>query len=213
MAHSHTVLLRKATNMLGTEKRNRSIKKSEFYNITKIHPTITILIDFLEKKGQETEGLFRVNASVSGLANFKEEIMNSTNITVSDEWDPCVVAGLIKLLLRELEEPLFLFSSYESLMSASDCKELKQKLQKLKSVVDSLPIGNKGLLFKLLNLFSTIDKNQQETKMSAHNLAVVMGPTLIRSSGESFETMMTDSSKVVSVVTSLIVNLPYFQKN
>jgi len=97
-------------------------------------------------------------------------------------------------------------------MSASDCKELKQKLQKLKSVVDSLPIGNKGLLFKLLNLFSTIDKNQQETKMSAHNLAVVMGPTLIRSSGESFETMMTDSSKVVSVVTSLIVNLPYFQK-
>jgi len=57
-----------------------------------------------------------------------------------------------------------------------------------------------------------LDKNQIVTKMSAHNLAVVMGPTLIRSAGESFESMMSDSSRVVSVVTYMIENLLSFQK-
>jgi hypothetical protein len=63
-----------------------------------------------------------------------------------------------------------------------------------------------------LNLFALLDKNQIVTKMSAHNLAVVMGPTLIRSAGESFESMMLDSSRVVSVVTYMIENLLSFQK-
>jgi hypothetical protein len=121
-------------------------------------------------------------------------------------WDPHVTAGLIKLLLRELEEPLLLFNSYEHLLSALQTKDDKAQFQIMKAVLDALPKENRFILYKLLDLFEIIANNEQVTKMSAHNLAVVMGPTVMRPSGESFETMMSDSSKVVAVVTFLIQN-------
>jgi hypothetical protein len=198
------IFLNKAGNIFQTQQKG---KKKTFSTISTIVPILSVLIDYLEKQGRDTEGIFRVNGSVPALQSLKADITNRPHgepLLPSDEWDPHVVAGLIKLLLRELDEPLFPFTSYDSLINSLQ-KEDKETLSFIKSTVDSLPRENKVILYKLLDLFSKLDCSEV-TKMSAHNLAVVMGPTVLRPAGESFETMMSDSSKVVAVVTFLIQN-------
>jgi hypothetical protein len=208
MAHltNKKVLLKKAGSIfVAPDKRFK--KKIDFSVISNITPIMSVLIEYLEKHGKDVEGIFRVNGSTSALQILKEELANGLPEQGIDmSWDPHVTAGLIKLLLRELEEPLLLFNSYEHLLSALQTKDDKAQFQIMKAILDALPKENRFILYKLLDLFEIIDKNEQVTKMSAHNLAVVMGPTVMRPSGESFETMMSDSSKVVAVVTFLIQN-------
>jgi len=214
MAQHKKVLLKKAGSILiGIEKRTNG-KKKVAATLPSLVPVLSILIDCLEKQGREIEGLFRVNGSLSELNALRDDLVSRppSDLILEEDWDPHVVAGLVKMLLRELEDPLLLFSLYDHLLGSLDVKEDKAQLQVMKAVIDSLPKENRLILSKLLRLFYLVSRNESLTKMSAHNLAVVMGPTIMRPSGESFDTMMSDSSKVVSVVTILIDNVDHFCK-
>jgi hypothetical protein len=212
MAHKKVLLKKAGSIFIGTnEKKN---KKKITSSLVSLVPVLAVLAECLYKQGREIEGLFRVNGSVSELLILRESVLNrgGGELTSEESGDPHVVAGLIKLFLRELEEPLMLFSVYDHLLGSLEVKEDKARLQVMKAIIDTLPKENRSILFKLLDLFCLISSNEPITKMSTHNLAVVMGPTIMRPCGESFDTMMSDSSKVVSVVTILIENVEYFSK-
>jgi len=214
MAHKK-VLLKKAGSIGIFINDKKSSKKKCTATLVSLVPVLTVLVDCLEKQGREIEGLFRVNGAVSQLNNLRDDLLSRPpgDLFTEDIWDPHVVAGLIKLLLRELEEPLLMFNLYDHLLGSLDVKDDKAQLQVIKAIIDSLPKENRFILSKLLHLFFMLSLHESVTKMSAHNLAVVMGPTIMRPSGESFDTMMSDSSKVVSVVTILIENAEFFCKS
>lgn len=46
-------------------------------------------------------------------------------------------------------------------------------------------------------------------KMEARNLAIVFGPTLVRSGDDNMVTMVTDMSHQCRIVESLILQVPY----
>jgi hypothetical protein len=64
------------------------------------------------------EGIFRLSGNAVRVREIKTQFDRGQDVDLSKETDPHVVAGLIKLFLRELPEPLFPFDFYTPLMEA-----------------------------------------------------------------------------------------------
>ncbi|KAL3315366.1 Rho GTPase activating protein 39 [Cichlidogyrus casuarinus] len=95
--------------------------------------------------------------------------------------DPHIAASLLKMWLRELEEPLIPSSLEQASLalglSATD------KAPEVQALVRKIPALNRRCLiylFKLLQ-FLARPENADKTRMDARNLATVIGPNLFRS--------------------------------
>jgi hypothetical protein len=64
---------------------------------------------------------------------------------------------MIKLLLRELDEPLLTFAVYETLLMSLEAKDERDQVQAMVIIVESLPKDNRFIIYKLLDLFSKVD--------------------------------------------------------
>jgi hypothetical protein len=64
-----------------------------------------------------------------------------------------VVSGLLKLLLRELEEPLLTFGMYDHLIDRKEnMKDLDKRLKVFKAVLANLPQVHQDILNALMDL-------------------------------------------------------------
>jgi len=125
------------------------------------------------------------------------------NLSIID--DPHVVAGLLKLYLRELPSPLFPFELYDKLVEAHQNKE--NTIPMLQTIFkDDLPPANKATLKKLLELLTFIEKNSEENKMTSSNLSIVFAPNLIRSPKESLQQTVMHAPIINSIMRTIIEN-------
>ncbi len=78
-------------------------------------------IDFLEKipGGLDLEGIFRVTGTQTEIEEFKDEFDTTGKCDLSRCRDVHAVAGLLKLYLRELPEPLLTFDRYPDFIKSS----------------------------------------------------------------------------------------------
>ena len=65
------------------------------------------------------EGIFRMAGQNVRCTTLKEEIDNSLSVKFSDTENPHDIANLFKQWLRDLPEPLFLFSNFDKIISIS----------------------------------------------------------------------------------------------
>ena len=67
----------------------------------------------VDEKGMDQEGIFRLSASALTIVHYKEKYDSGEVVDYSKIVDIHVAAGLLKLYLRELPEPLFTFDLYD----------------------------------------------------------------------------------------------------
>lgn len=99
-----------------------------------------------------------------------------------------------------------MFSNYEPLLKASIMPDATMKMKVMKTIIGALPGSNREVLNMLLAMAVHIHHKEEVNRMTPHNIAVVLGPTILRAQKETLESMMRDSMQVVKVVEDMIEN-------
>ncbi|KAI5698504.1 hypothetical protein M8J75_007853 [Diaphorina citri] len=162
--------------------------------------------------GMDEEGLFRVTGGASKVKRLKT-CLDAHCIKFEDalEYDAHVLAGVLKLYLRELPEPLLTYALYEDWLAAAS----ELRLQALWSVLSKLPSANFDNLRYLVKFLAQLCDNKATNKMSSQNIAIVIGPNILWSNEErllsdNIGINMNTASAYSVIVDSLVSYCDYF---
>ncbi|KAE8541380.1 hypothetical protein D1P53_002739 [Cryptococcus gattii VGV] len=112
-------------------------------------------------------------------------------------------ASLFKLWLRELEEPLIPTALYNDALIAS--KDYAQVVE----IVQKLPVYNRRVLVFVVGFVQMFmqEKVVEKTKMGPMNLALVLAPSILRTTADSLVTVFTNSSFESKFMQQLLENM------
>ncbi|CCV00241.1 unnamed protein product [Malassezia sympodialis ATCC 42132] len=154
-----------------------------------VPPVLEICADAIERVGIQNMGIYRLSGTTSRVQKLKAKFDHdwSTVDLLSDEaiQDINIVAGCLKLWFRELPEPLLTYQLYPAFIEASKIENEYLRQVRLHEQVNELPDANYATLRFLMAHLDRIRAHESENQMTAHNLAIVFGPTLLRSPNEA----------------------------
>jgi len=160
-------------------------------------------LDFLNQY-VETEGVLRISGSSATIVEIKDTFEKGQEVDFSKLETPVhVAAGVLKLYLRELPEPLLIFPLYDKFIQSVDNPEIK-----LSELLKKLPAINQLVLKHLMQFLNKVNQNSDTNKMPAANIATTIGPNLLRqySVFESDSSMIQDVEKVIKCIKSIVDN-------
>ncbi|KYQ47832.1 SLIT-ROBO Rho GTPase-activating protein 1 [Trachymyrmex zeteki] len=131
--------------------------------------------------GLHHQGIFRVSGSQVEINNFREWFERGEDplADVTDASDINSVAGVLKLYLRELREPLFPIIYFEHLMELAQLESKQDFVNKMKEMVASLPRPVVIVMRYLFAFLNHLSEFSDENMMDPYNLAICFGPTLV----------------------------------
>ncbi|XP_043474331.1 SLIT-ROBO Rho GTPase-activating protein 1-like isoform X2 [Leptopilina heterotoma] len=131
--------------------------------------------------GLHHQGIFRVSGSQIEINNFREwfERGDDPLADVTDASDINSVAGVLKLYLRELREPLFPIIYFEHLMELAQLESKQEFVLKMKELISSLPRPVVIVMRYLFAFLNHLSEFSDENMMDPYNLAICFGPTLV----------------------------------
>ncbi|KAN0034981.1 hypothetical protein ACTFIV_001521 [Dictyostelium citrinum] len=124
--------------------------------------------------GPYTEGIFRITGSGTEVNRLKKQI-NEHDFSL-DTQDPHVLAGLLKLWLRELVHPIIPSELYNDAIKSRSKEEVSR-------IISMIPDQNKEVLNFLIPFLKNVSQPHyaQYSKMDLDNVAMVFSPGLLRS--------------------------------
>ncbi|XP_015584852.1 SLIT-ROBO Rho GTPase-activating protein 1 isoform X3 [Cephus cinctus] len=131
--------------------------------------------------GLHHQGIFRVSGSQVEINNFREWFERGEDplADVTDASDINSVAGVLKLYLRELREPLFPIIYFEHLMELAQLESKQDFVLKMKELISSLPRPVVIVMRYLFAFLNHLSEFSDENMMDPYNLAICFGPTLV----------------------------------
>jgi integrin-linked kinase-associated serine/threonine phosphatase 2C len=162
------------------------------------------MILFLNAEAITTEGIFRVSPSAVQLQSLKEAC-DRQDVNFTSETDPHLIAGLLKVFIRDLPEPLLTWNLYSEFVNVADITDNENKTQRLRTLVQQLPANNRALCEILLLFLARVVEHSDKNKMSSTNLAMLFGALLLQppTTNLSLDTML-HGPKITSVVKYMI---------
>ncbi|EMP30799.1 Rho GTPase-activating protein 29 [Chelonia mydas] len=158
----------------------------------------------IESRALNVKGIYRVNGAKSRVEKLCQAFENGKDLVELSELYAHDISNVLKLYLRQLPEPLILFRLYNEFIGLakesqnvneelvmkqtsprskkrqSVCIELNRIIIKMKDLLKQLPIPNYNTLQYLVGHLHRVTEQSDENKMSASNLGIIFGPTLIR---------------------------------
>ncbi|ORX50141.1 RhoGAP-domain-containing protein [Hesseltinella vesiculosa] len=139
-------------------------------------------IDYLNAKNAELEeGLYRLsgsNATIKAL-KLKFDLEGDVDLlAVKEEYDVHVVAGLLKMWLRELPTSVLTRELRMDFLHVIDLLDRKDRVNELGRLVSQLPIVNYTLLRALTAHLIHVVRHSDVNKMTMRNVSIVFSPTL-----------------------------------
>ncbi|XP_072343122.1 rho GTPase-activating protein 27-like isoform X2 [Scyliorhinus torazame] len=144
-------------------------------------------IQAVEKRGLDIDGLYRVSGNLAIIQKLRFKVNHDENVNLEDgPWDDVhVITGALKLFFRELSEPLFPFSHFESFISSMKLGDPGQRLSYVKDLIHSLPISNHDTMQVLFRHLCNVIECRNQNRMSSQSMAIVFGPTLLKPETET----------------------------
>ncbi|KAJ6593819.1 hypothetical protein B0H19DRAFT_1092151 [Mycena capillaripes] len=143
-------------------------------------------IDAVEALAMDYEGIYRKTGG-SGQSKaitqlFERGDYSAFDLCDSDRFnDICSVTSVLKTYFRSLPIPLLTFDLHDHFMSAVQIREPTAKNKTLLDLVNKLPAEHYYTLRRLMVHLHRIHERCEKNLMTARNLGVVFGPTLMRS--------------------------------
>ncbi|XP_063238687.1 SLIT-ROBO Rho GTPase-activating protein 1-like isoform X2 [Bacillus rossius redtenbacheri] len=131
--------------------------------------------------GLHHQGIFRVSGSQVEINNFRESFERGEDplADVTDASDINSVAGVLKLYLRELREPLFPIIYFEHFMELAQLESKHDFITKMRELIQSLPRPVVVVMRYLFAFLNHLSEFSDENMMDPYNLAICFGPTLV----------------------------------
>ncbi|KAL7930405.1 hypothetical protein V8C35DRAFT_163111 [Trichoderma chlorosporum] len=160
--------------------------------------------------GLGVEGIYRQSGSLNHINRLKTMFDSESQAQALDFRNPenffhdvNSVTGLLKQFFRDLPDPLFTTEHHSSFINAAKHEDEVVRRDSLHAIINSLPDPNYATLRALmLHLHRVID-NSHVNRMNSHNLAVILGPTLM---GTDPSTAITDAGWQIKVIDTILVN-------
>jgi|SaaInlStandDraft_6_1057023.scaffolds.fasta_scaffold24786_2 hypothetical protein len=161
-----------------------------------IIPTIleTLKSVLITRGGLESEGIFRLAPDPDELRLRKSELNRGLFRDVNDI---NVVAHLIKVWFREMEEPVLNSLPLEEIMSAEGEEACMR-------VMSLLPLQNQSLINWLSDLMCQVALKEAQNKMTYKNLAIVVAPNLFYPRAENVMENLILSQKSVTLFFNVV---------
>lgn len=163
----------------------------------------------LTMKGLECEGIFRQPANqkrVDALRELYDKNGASAAVDLSAE-DPHDIAFLLRTYIKELPQPIIPRTKYQAFKACNNVEKRREKLVALSDVLGQLPPHNLEVFANIIHLLADISKHELLNKMTARNLATVLGPALVipRDVEADPSTYLADTTAVASVLETCIL--------
>eukprot|EP01147_Barroeca_monosierra_P004727 gene4726-6824_t len=159
---------------------------------------ITKLIEEVENRGLTEEGIYRQSGSSSQVQLIKERLAQAPDKTdLSDRdtfFDQHALCGALKDYFRSISPPLLTSGLYS------------QRLQQLVFLLRQLPEYHFSTLKCVIQHLTRVVQNSNENRMIPSNVALVFGPTLIRTDNGNDQTMLLDMNYQSKLVELLVTN-------
>eukprot|EP01126_Amoeba_proteus_P059113 TRINITY_DN7698_c0_g2_i5.p1 TRINITY_DN7698_c0_g2~~TRINITY_DN7698_c0_g2_i5.p1 ORF type:complete len:724 (+),score=168.14 TRINITY_DN7698_c0_g2_i5:70-2172(+) len=169
---------------------------------------LTSTLTFLDNPEFLSEvGIFRKTGDLGQIERFilKYDLGEEVNFSdTTEEFVEChTVTGLIKKWLGRLPEPLL--TPYQNFLNCFVSGDEKEMERLILLELENLPWQNITVLETLCTFLYGVSLKEEENKMGIHNLALVIGPNMLRTSeqGDS-SSQLSDSGKVTAIVAALI---------
>uniref|UniRef100_A0AAQ5Y8D0 Rho GTPase-activating protein 29 n=1 Tax=Amphiprion ocellaris TaxID=80972 RepID=A0AAQ5Y8D0_AMPOC len=184
----------------------------------------------IENRALNIKGIYRVNGAKSRVEKLCQAFENGKDLVELSELYPHDISNVLKLYLRQLPEPLILFRYYNDFIGlakesqsiiveelealrlsptlvnpAQVSVELNRVLFKIKDLLRHLPPAHHKTLQFLIEHLHRVTERSEENKMTASNLGIIFGPTLIKPRQADAEVSL--SSLVDYPYQALIVEL------
>uniref|UniRef100_A0A8C1TBS9 Rho GTPase activating protein 21b n=1 Tax=Cyprinus carpio TaxID=7962 RepID=A0A8C1TBS9_CYPCA len=169
---------------------------------------VEVCCKLVEERGLEYTGIYRVPGNNAAISSMQEELdtKGMTDIDIQDDkWrDLNVISSLLKSFFRKLPEPLFTNDKYSNFIDANRMEDPVERLKTLKRLIHELPDHHYETLKFLSAHLKTVSENCEKNKMEPRNLAIVFGPTLVRTSEDNMTHMVTHMPDQYKIVETLI---------
>jgi len=147
----------------------------------------------IERRGVDTEGIYRINGVISKVDTFISTALNpktaSTVISSLPDMDFNTLTSSLKSCFRNMDEPVCTFDLHHKFVEAAKLSDPDQRYSAVKSLVDKLPQENQKSLKLLSHHLSKVVQSQALNKMNLMNIAVCFGPTLLRDKQETVQSI------------------------
>ncbi|KAK9978096.1 hypothetical protein ABG768_019864 [Culter alburnus] len=138
---------------------------------------LTHIVEFVEKHGLFSSGLFRVSGSVKRCLELRKSFDHG-DFPEFDTGDIPTLASLLKLFLRELPGGLIPEPHMTNLLKVFRESKQEELNQAVRMILNSLPEEHFNVLCYLMFFLSRVAAESQLNLMTSKNLATVFGPTI-----------------------------------
>ena len=169
----------------------------------------------LENRGLTDQGLYRVGGVVSKVKKLLNVGLDpqsgDTPLSLNDpkQWESKTIASAVKQYFRDLNKPLMTHQLYTHFIEAIKHETETERLHELQLVILKLPIASREILKVLIRHLSKVASKSETNLMTASNLGVCFGPTLLRPREETVASIM-DIKFCNEVIETLIENCDRF---
>lgn len=147
-------------------------------------------IEAVEQRGMDYEGIYRKSGGAGQMRLIQQSFEHNEEINLCDEdqWnDICAVTSVLKQYFRDLPNPLFTFEHHQKWVDAILSNDSKSKPEMFQKLLYIIPVEHLTTLKYLMQHLAKINARNSENLMTAKNLAVVFGPTLMRHTDENMD--------------------------
>ncbi|NXJ43329.1 RHG23 protein, partial [Ciconia maguari] len=148
----------------------------------------------VEDRGLEYMGIYRVPGNNAVVSSLQEQLnKGATEINLQDEvragWAACPCPHPYK---------------YNDFIEANRIEDASERMRTLRKLIRDLPGHYYETLKFLVGHLKTIADHSEKNKMEPRNLALVFGPTLVRTSEDNMTDMVTHMPDRYKIVETLI---------
>ncbi|PWN44996.1 RhoGAP-domain-containing protein [Ceraceosorus guamensis] len=142
---------------------------------------VTKCIDFVEAHALEQPGIYRTSAKHTTVQNLAHAVeKDEERFQFGPDTEPSAVAGLLKLYLRQLPEPVMPMPWEERVRHTHERQQaVGNGFASLKGRIRRLPPINQAVLKAITLHLAKVADRSDVNKMNASNLSVVFGPVLL----------------------------------
>ncbi|KAJ5071508.1 rho/rac/cdc gtpase-activating protein [Anaeramoeba ignava] len=147
----------------------------------KISVLISKTVKYIEEHGIEVSGIYRESGRSTNIQKLKSLFDESDDVNIEEFINsPHDASGLLKSYLRELPDPLLTYEFFDKLKEVSEIEDKKEKMERLKWILQSLPTENFELCKVLFEHLHKISQYEKVNRMGVSNLSVIMGPNILK---------------------------------
>ncbi|XP_012155331.1 uncharacterized protein LOC101460900 isoform X4 [Ceratitis capitata] len=203
----------KTTGSIGVPLKLCPMSKNNEY----VPLLVDVCTNIVETKGLGIVGIYRIPGNKAAISELSEQV-NKADFS----WDRCgtdvrwedvnVVSSLLKQYIRNLPDALLPCSFYINFIEA-DKKTGLERLKELRELLNSLPRYSYETLKHLIRHLSRVSKNCDVNLMEPKNLAIIFGPSIIRTPNDTLEIAVKDMKHQCRIVELLVTQYEYFFEN